>query len=94
MKSSKALKKALKLIEAGKEKFVCCALEAVKGKRTAVYKDITWLIYPHGTVTGWLYETCEAYRAIVDQPELDNQRRLYRIRWVNHMIKQYKAKGD
>jgi hypothetical protein len=96
MKSSTILKKARKLIESGKDDYVCCAVESVskndKSKGEKIIKFISGSILPHYTLGHWIEG--QIHRNIYDDPEYNQRIRQTRLNWIDHMIDLYKAKGD
>jgi hypothetical protein len=97
MKSSAILKKARKLIESGKFKYVCWAVEASskkdKTKGEKIIKFISENIHPHTTLTCWINAEFPQH-CIFKALNFDRQLRQTRLNWIDHMIKLYKAKKD
>lgn len=97
MKSSTALKLARARIKKNLNIYVCCALEDVDGKHTAVYKNIYNLLQGRA-ITYWLHAYSPEFRKFSISKSVlrnyNNQLHLYRIRWIDWMIKHYEKAGD
>jgi hypothetical protein len=96
MKSSTILKKARKLIESGKEDFICVAVEEAssmhKDKSLQIIRFIDKSLHPHYTLGQWV-DTQVNYN-IYEDPDYDQRIRQTRLNWIDHMIELYKAKKD
>ena len=101
MKSSKMLRKAKKLLSTGvadcnkKTSHICFALcDASDSPKDMVVGDqlierVQYLLGGFANVTDWL-----AYHGYSKYPHSVDKVQAYRHRWVNHLIREYKAKGD
>jgi len=98
MKSSTLLRRARKLIEKEHEEYICVALqEQHHPKARALQEEINKRMGVRKDVCLSL-ETWLARQGIIPQytptPKLEAQMRAYRLRWLDALIKEYKAKGD
>ena len=96
MKSSTILKKARKLIESGKERFICFAViqfRAYAPKKTYELEEfIKQELNGYFTLTGWV---CNELGIDVEKlPEFQNKMKQTRLNWIDHMIELYKANND
>lgn len=93
MKTSEALKEARALIESGRRRHVCTAIDAALGGNWLAWKKrrlIMNMLEGYETLEIWL----NAKHGIPYDAMTPEQMRLYRMRWLDHLIAKYKAKGD
>jgi hypothetical protein len=94
MKSSEALKKVRKCIEDRSEVYVCYALANADAKHTAVYKRLDELFRDHNgtmSIIMWLYK--KGYTSALTDATVEDKRE-YRLRWIDWMIEGYEKVGD
>lgn len=98
MKKSGLLKLAKKHIETKKEVHICRALDRVCFENSHRYTNEAWVIQcdifdlltPYNSAGNYL-----ALKVGVCTNDLTAENlKAYRLRWMDHLIKQYKAKGD
>jgi hypothetical protein len=94
MKISEVLRSAKKVFVARNHMFVCIAVEdclATTNAKNKTKRYIESLIHPHRSVIEWLRKEkgIDAYGK-AKGGELAKQ---YRVRWIDHMIKELKKEG-
>ena len=104
MKSSQILRKAQKLVAAGKTNYLCCSIshaaqtvdtvEAVD-KSHRLRARIMAAIYPRASASMWLYDVLKPKQDFEEwrKAHMDDLRE-WRIRWLDALIAEYEAKGD
>lgn len=94
MKTSFILKKARALIKSRRERYICCAINTVLKEESGFAWEkrglIMGMLEGCGTLEIWL----NTKHGIPYGAMTVGQMRLYRLRWLDHLIAQYKAKGD
>jgi len=102
MKISQIFKRAHSKIKSGEEVYICAAISCDSaaprhdGNRAldVIYERINGTKRPHGlvgkSVICWLLDNTSATHDDMTR----DQMRLYRMRWLNALIKEFEAKGD
>lgn len=101
MKSSEALRRARSLILSDRRIYVCHALQEVPhGAETDVANRLN-VLFKGEPIENWLYDNSRRFRIWEERVfenaswrERSNELRLYRLRWIDWMIKGYEAVGD
>lgn len=101
MKSSEALRKARRLISAGRPRYVCCALVYIGGTNTKVYQKLKKIFsYPGGGTMSLEAYLADRYPDFnrsfgrLSYSDYFDGMREYRLAWIDWMIEGYEAVGD
>lgn len=98
MKTSEVFEAAKRVIEAGHVRFICIAISRVlqpeggslRGEALEKRQLIEIMLEGHDTLENWLMVKHKISEVLLT----GEQMRLYRMRWLDHLIAEYKAKGD